>query len=429
MQVIKFQDEIINGADESTLKWTEVTGKEELMVEVFTSEQLFEDLSMYWKRLQERTDSAIYMSYEWVYHWWKHFGKNKQRSLFIVTVWDGTKLIAVAPFYKGYSAFGSLKLETRLQIIGSGGSRNEQLGYLRENGISDCVDFLVDPSYSDPVANLLAEDILTHSFLGVDVIKFNQAGDDSFIMSYLLPRLQNRFPNMTIQQSDTCRYINLEEKSLKKDIDNIQSGTPDQEYVIENVADSMRDIEKAAEDLISLHQNRWNRLGFPGSFRDDRFLGFFKDMLKYAFENNWLWFKHIKDSDGVCASRMVLKYNGRYYDFISGFNVDSSSSKYSPHINLLSDLMRDGIDGDVQRIELRDNEEPIYLASSGFKKWRINISLRKKKLNIPWLLNRIAAIWYKYAVREKRIIKAQRQKGILKMLQGYISLRWKSIRG
>ncbi len=186
MQVIKFRDETINGADESTLNWREATVKDELMVEVFTSEDLFEDLSMYWKELQQRVDAKVFMSYEWASNWWKHFGNNKQRSLFIVTVWDGTKLVAVAPFYKGYSAFGSIKLETRLQIIGSGGSQNEQLGYLDDYSISDFLDFVVDPSYKQPVADLFAEDIMTHSFLGVDVIKLHQVGYDSFIMNVLV---------------------------------------------------------------------------------------------------------------------------------------------------------------------------------------------------------------------------------------------------
>lgn len=426
MQVIKFRGETINGADESTLEWTEVTGKEELMVEVFTSEHLFEDLSLYWKKLQQRTDSSIYTTYEWAYHWWKHFGKNKQRSLFIVTVWDGTRLVAVAPLYKGYSTFGSLKLETRLQIIGSGGSRNEQLGYLKNDSISDSLDFLVDPLFSVPVADLLAEDVMTHSFLGVDIIKLQQIGNDSFIKNYLMPKLQNRFPEMTIHQTNT-RYIDLEDESVEEDVKHILSGIQDQEYTIENVASSPEEVEKAAEDLITLHQKIYNRLGFPGAFDDDRFIDFFKDTLNYAFENDWLWFKHFKDEEHIWASRMVFKYNGRYYDFISGFD-DSLPSNHLPRISLLADLVNDGMTEDIRRIELGDKEEHSYLASSDIKKWRIGISLRKKKLNIPWLLNRIGAFWYKYAIREKRLLEIQRQEGMVKMLGNYLRFRWQSIR-
>lgn len=444
MQVIKFRDETISGEDESTLKWTEVTNKEELMVEVFTSEKMFEDLSMYWNDLAKRADCKVYMSFEWAYNWWQHFGKNKQRSLFIITIWDGTKLVGVAPCYKGYSKFGSLKLETRLQIIGSGGSPNEQLGYLDDYGISDFLDFVVDRDYRSVIAKYLVEDMLTPEFLGVDVIKLHQAGDDSFIMNYLLPRLEEQTDDITVQHSDTCPYVDLsQQESLKGYIKEQKSNArrrirqtlraegAENEYVIEDVSENWEEVEKATGAIIDLHQSRWNRLGFPGVFYDQRFTDFFKDTLKYAFDNNWLWYKQAQDSEGVCALRMVLKFNGRYYDYISGFDELRPSSKYRPGIGLLVDLVQDGINDSIHRIELlRGEEEYKYdFTSETFKNWTVTIPIRKRKMNIPLKLNRAAALFYKYFTRESKLMNVQRQeKGILKMIPGYISFRWMSVK-
>lgn len=212
MQVIRFRDTTINGFDESTLNWTQATDKDELMVEVFTSQKLFKDLSIYWKELEKRADHTIYTSYDWMYNWWQQFGKNEQRSLYIITFWDGTKLVGVAPFYRGYSKFGSVILERRLQIIGSGGSCNEQLGYQLDSDVGDYLDMIVDPSYLRPVADLLAEDILSAKFLDTDVVKLHCGRNDSFVMNYLYPRLRdqitNSFDNSTLTISLRERKMN-----------------------------------------------------------------------------------------------------------------------------------------------------------------------------------------------------------------------------
>jgi hypothetical protein len=397
MEKIKFQGHAVNGDKVSTLKWSPTTDKDELLAEVFTSEELFEDLSTYWKELEKRSDCEVSMSYDWAYRWWKYFGKTKQRSLYILTFWDGTKLVGLAPFYKGYSTFGSLILETNLQLIGSCESSKDQNPDITSN-----LDIVVDRSYTDVVAELLA-DILTPEFLEVDIIKFHHVSDSSFIMNYLYPKLEDRIEGIMLEHTGTSSYIDLiqQEKSLKENIkDQKSNGRPanqsfhdnqwDKEFVIQDTTTSWQNIEKEIDRVIELYlSNRTNRFGSKGVFDEENFVKFLKDIVKSASDNNSLWFKQAFPEQGVRDSKIAVKYKQSYYDFFNGLNERHSSSTDYLDSSLLMNLVEDGISSGTERIELlrSENHSIDNVVVDSFKKWKLTIPLRDERSNVLRLLN------------------------------------------
>lgn len=416
-----------------------------LKIQVYESENSFEALSSLWHDLTKRTGGHIYMSNEWAECWWRYFGKNKQRSLFFITVWKLDELIALAPMYIGYSRLGPFIIERRLQIIGSGGSPNEQFGYLDDYGISDFLDFLVDEVYAKEVAFLLLDFFRSNKY-GIDTVTFHQAGDESFIMKYLYPLINESGMEYELLHTDNCPFIDLRNQvSLTRYIKQVKSNArrrfrqtiraieAEDGYVIESV-DTSKEITSAVERLINLHQNRWNQLGFPGVFHDRRFTGFFKEIVRTACSKNWLWFKQARDQSGVCALRMILKYNGRYYDYISGFDNDCPSSKYRPGIGLLLNLVENAIGEKVDRIELLRGEEGYKydFTTDNFKNWRLSLSVARQKNKIPTIVRlslKVTSLLYKYILRELRLIRVQyQQKGVLKMVWGYLNFRAQSLR-
>ncbi len=445
MKTTMFQEEIMSGQDFPDMAQNNKTTNGGLMVEVFDDEESFEDLSMYWKDLAMRTGATIYMSHEWAKSWWKHFGKNAKRSLFILTIWDGMKLVGLAPFYKGYSSIGSRVVESRLQLIGSGGSPNEQFGYLDDYGISDFLDILVDDEYLEKVNGLLIR-IIDSDYLEVDKINFHQARDDSFVMNHLYPGLQEQGLEVRAEQTDTCPFIDVSgQPSLKEYIKEQKSSArrrirktkratgPDETFAIKE-PESLEEVEKAVETLIKLHQERWNELGFPGVFYDDRFTSFFKELVRNAYNNNWLWFKEARDEKGICASRLILRYNGRYFDYLSGFDDNRDSAKYRPGIGLLINLVEDAIRGDVKKIELLRGEEyyKYDFTDQNFDNWRVSLrfdnksSLARKPVRKVFDL---IAFGYQRILTEIELMKVQYEKGgLIAMITGYTSFRWKSIK-
>lgn len=408
MEKIKFQGHAVNGDKASTLKWSPTIHKEELLTEVFTSEELFEDLSKYWKGLEDRSDCRVSMSYDWAYRWWKYFGKNKQHSLYILTFWDGTKLVGLAPFYKGYSTFGGLILETSLQLIGSSESSKEL-----NIDITNNLDVVVDRSYADVVAELLA-DTLASEFLEVDIVKFHQVSDSSFIMNYLYPKLQDRIEGIMLEHTDTSSYIDLlhQEKSLKENNkDQNSNGHPanqlfhdkhwDKEFIIKDTTTSWQNIEKEIDHVIKLYLNKSaKRSGSKGMFDEESVVKFLKDVVKSASDDNSLWFEQAFSEEGIGASKIAVKYKQSYYEFFSGLNKQRSSSTEQLDSALLRNLMEEGISRGTKRIELLSSENNTIdnFMTNSFKKWELTIPLRDERSNVLRLLNRIKISFYNYFI-------------------------------
>lgn len=401
---------------------------------------LFDD----WMELAELSNQTMCMFPDWVDSWWRHFGQNNHRSLYIITVRDDDKLVAIFPFYKGVTRLGKIILDQRLQILGSGGNENEQLGFTDDYGISDYLDFLVDPDYNESIADLFIT-LLINSELSQFRISLNHIRDDSYIKTHIYPRLIRKDWQIKVEKTDVCPYIEL------NGLDNILSFVeqaksnarrrfrqifraegPDKEYVIQD-AKTLDDIDEMTTNLIRLHQNRWNEIGYPGAFHDHRFRNFFKEITFSAYKNNRLWFKQAIDSSGVCASRMLLLYNGRYYDYMSGYDDNSPSSKHRPGIALLLNLIGDALDKKATHVDLlRGNEGYKYdFAQNELANWKIIIpalSNRKKMISISKKLLFASSFIYKHAKREILLMKVQYKKGgFFKMIVGYLKFRPQSI--
>lgn len=419
---------------------------ERLTIKLTRTEEQFTALEEHWQKLAEETRATIFMSYEWARNWWKHFGSHPRRELNILTVWDGSRLVALAPFYRGSTSVGPFGIENRLQLIGSGGSPNEQLGYLDDYGISDFLDILVSEEYREPVADMICE-IIDSGYLSADRLVFHQARDDSFIMQHLYPRLQETDLEYRVEQTDTCPYIDLrEQESLKGFIKQLDSSSarrrmrqtlraegPGEDFVIRE-PDNLEEIDRAVDELIGLHQDRWNEIGFPGVFYDRRFTRFFRDTISYAWENDMLWFKVAEDDRGNCAIRMSLSYNGRVFDYISGFDPNRPSAKYRPGIGLLIDMVKDAIEAGDESVELLRGEEGYKydFTDRNFNNWRLSLDLSGGSSLVKRTGRRVSdviALGYKHIRREARLMNVQRgQSGLLGMLPGYLSFRWQSLK-
>ncbi|MEX2351385.1 MAG: GNAT family N-acetyltransferase [Balneolaceae bacterium] len=413
---------------------------QELTLQIHTDERVFLTLNREWEKLARLSNQMICMSSEWAASWWKYFGRQKNRSLFIVTVYDNHKLVAILPFYKGATTFGGITIQRRLQLIGSGGSANEQLGFSDDYGISDFLDLIVDPEYRIRTAELCVRLLLSQE-LSDHQITFHESREDSYIMKTIYPLLKDSKRRVREEHTDTCFYIDVAQKAdfqdfIKKSKSNarrrfrqtLRARGIENEFIIEEPS-GPAEVEIMIGKLIQLHQNRWNKSGYPGVFEDERFREFFMEISFNAYRDKKLWLKQAVDEGGVCAVRMLLMYNSRYYDYMSGYDDDSPSAKYRPGIGLLLDLIENSFEKPIERIELLRGDESYKedFTELALKNWKITITeIRNWKsgwgLTIKML--QLCSIIYKYFNREKKLLKVQyRKAGIVNMISGYLKFR------
>lgn len=418
---------------------------QELTLRIHTDESVFSTLDTQWEELARLSNQMICMSSGWAASWWKHFGRHKNRSLHIVTIYDNQRLVAIFPFFKGITKAGSLSFQKRIQLIGCGVNPNEQLGFTDDYGISDFLDVIVDPEYSTRIANLFVKLLDSQEFAGYKII-FHQVRDDSYIKQTLYPLLENAKRKVRAKHTDTCPYIKLEQNGnlqefIKKSKSNarrrfrqtLRARGAGNEYLIEEPA-GMTDVEQMIDILIEMHQKRWNKIGYPGAFQDERFRAFFKEISITAYREERLWIKQAVDESGICAVRMLLKYNGRYYDYMSGYNDDSPSAKHRPGIGLLLELIENSFEQHIERIELLRGDE-------GYKQDFTKLSVNNWKIIIPetrqmrtgWGLPasiiQIGSNVHKYIYREKKLMEVQYKKaGMAFMVTAYFRFRCNTLK-
>src|SRR5690625_6740537 len=71
---------------------------------------------------------------------------------------------------------------------------------------------------------------------------------------------------------------------------------------------------------------------------------------------------------------MIIFYNGRYYDYISGFDANRPSAKYRPEIGLLLNLVEEALESGDDRIELLRGEEGHKhdFTASNLRNWKVS---------------------------------------------------------
>ncbi len=402
-------------------------------------------LTEQWSDLCVRSDSNIYLSPMWIQAWWTHFGKHPSRRIYMVSFWNDSQLVGLAPLFKGTTRIGSHLIETRLRIMGTGGSPNETIGYADDYGISDFLDVLVDRDHEEAVATFFAEFLKTE-LASIDSILFQQVGDESFILRRLMPAMYKAGLIVGIRHIDTCPYIPLQphpdikayvesvkpnaRRRFRQSLRAVESGS----LQILDTPESAEDLHTATETLIRLHQTRWNRIGYPGLFHDERFATFFNQVIYDARHQNQLWFKQMADADGVCASRLVLKHNNTYYDYLSGFDDRLASSKSRPGIGLLLTLIQDAITQDIGRIELlRGQEEYKFdFTHHTFQNWALWVEHPSKRAGMTRVARRVVSLiakMHKVIARESRLLDVQRKtSGLIAMTGGYVRFRYKILK-
>lgn len=406
-------------------------------IKLHDSPHALTELKSKWDDLVIRSKTPICMSFMWINKWWEHFGQHKHRSLYIITVWRGEKLVAIAPMYEGRSAIFGKTAYRRLQLIGSGGKLNEQLGFTDDYGISDTLDFIVDPDYTSPVSELLSGWCkLTLS--DFDTITFHQAQDDSFIKKHLYPKLKETDLKIDLEHTDTRPIVHLDGISSMKEYINKQKSSarrrlrktrkamkPGKQIAIRDFH-SLNEVDEAMDVIIDLHQQRWNSQGYPGMFYDQRFTNFFKDIVRTSYINNKLYFKHTTDEAGISSSRLLLYFNRRYYDYLSGIDITSPSSKYRPGYALLIDVIEKGINSKkIEAIDLLRGEEyyKFDFTDETVKNWKIVLHKSEKqtlgKRMSHGFIHTMSHI-YSRATTEKKLLGQQyRNVGFPKMFVSY----------
>jgi CelD/BcsL family acetyltransferase involved in cellulose biosynthesis len=199
------------------------------------------------------------------------------------------------------------------------------------------------------------------------------------------------------------------------------------------VVQSREELQEAFRELVRLHQERWNRLGYPGLFAGLRFRPFQDEVINRFLNNGWLWFKTIH-MDGQCiAARLGFKFKGCLYDYLSGLDTQSPAAHWRPGLALLVSMIEDAIQCNFRRVDLLRGSETykLELSSDIPYNWKILILSPGAKHKLRVGLHRIIRLLEfmgSKLILEKQILHVHyREHGLPSFIVRYIAFRSKRV--
>lgn len=318
-----------------------------------------------WNDLARKSSATIFQTHEWLSLWWKHFGAAGNRTLHILIFRHDEKLIGIIPLFLDAQILLGFRVYKRLRLLGCGVTNKNSHTALADSGPSDFLDFIILPEFRSRVVAMFLGYVLDHPFL-YDEVELVNILDEGIAKREIPGQLEALGLHCEVTRMEICPRLrtppSLEQylKGLNPHVRRrlLQAKkifARDDKYTIETVTNET--LPCAFSDLVKLHQLRWNRLGYPGLFYEPRFERFQEEMIRSCWDQGWIWFKTVRLEGVRIAARMIFQFNGRMYDYTTGFDDRSPGSKHRPGLAILLEALEDAITLNYHSVELLRGDE------------------------------------------------------------------------
>ncbi|MFA5362080.1 MAG: GNAT family N-acetyltransferase [Candidatus Omnitrophota bacterium] len=277
----------------------------------------FKELRHLWNQiLSESGSDNIFLTWEWMFHWWESF-EDKKDELYILTGVKEGKITAIAPLYlhKGYL--------NELRFLGSGIVCSEYLSFICRR--QDAQEF-ARQVYAYLRKNNRQWNILS--------LEGTLSGDSSITAIKILARAERM--DIHTRNKHRCFYLPLRDKRTagpqKEKIEyRIRKLSRKGKLGFEqNNGQSYAEVCLKYKTMAALHQKRWKHLqNKNGGLFDNRLFQKFMDKITAVFhEKHWLNISILTLDGKSIAAYYSFTFSGKIYGYLTGF--DPAYKNYSP---------------------------------------------------------------------------------------------------
>jgi hypothetical protein len=288
------------------------------IIEINKSDQFF-GLRHRWNKVLERSrDKNVFLTWEYLSTYWKHFGKDKK--LRILCAEDKDEVIAIAPLRQSYYGF----------MYPLGYNVVEPLGYrgLMPEG-ADYTGFILVEKEAECL-KLFLNYLIEHNDWDF-IYLFDVPGTS--VIPDLLQKVSTVIPKFEFNEGAICPYIPIPSsmdifmsglsrnfrKNLRKRMMKLKN---DYKKVELKRYDEFGSVEKAMKMFFELHQKRWKSKHVPGVFNTQEVRNFYIDVAKLFAENGWLALYFLTANDEPIAAQYAFEYDQKMYSCLPAFNPD-----------------------------------------------------------------------------------------------------------
>ena len=319
-------------------------------VKIITSTEEFAILEKTWNKLLSSSPADNYfLRWEWLWNWWQVYS-NKGDELRIIIIERGDGIVGIAPFYSRKRLLGRIFPVRRMMFLGT-----------QENGEGDvCSDYMnaiYKEGEAQPIIERIFETITGNNLCDeIYLSKINKCSETFPLLkkeaekyNYLL-KIDNEFSSPYIRLPKTWdEYMKTLSKSMRYNIRNERKKLQNYPQIQFKRIEQGKELESGYNELVRLHQSRWETRGYKGSFADKRFKMFHYEMMRMMMENGLLQLWFLSDQGTNYAAIYNISYNKKIYFYQSGIDLKEKRAAWG--ILLISHCIEEAIQ---QRMEEYD---------------------------------------------------------------------------
>lgn len=331
-----------------------------ISVAVIRTPEGFDGIRDSWEQILRVAPASAFQTFEWQHTWWKYFGGGK--SLWIVCVREGQTLVAIAPLFIDHRRIPGLRPFRHLRFIGA--------------PLSDYVDLIVRPGYEQVCIRTLAEFLKLNASLW-DLLDFESVSAHS----PTLPLIAGSFaaagvPSYTTESTPSpqvclsptwngilervgpqTRY-NIRRKFRR--LDRLK-------HEVERFALPTDNIREAITSFAELHGRRWNSLGYPSAFDNERHREFHIEIAERFAMRGWLRLYFLRVNDERVAVTFNFNYDNRIYMYQCNAHGPRDIMRLSPGLLVRCVSIMEGITEGITLFDFLRGMEPYKI--QGWKSW------------------------------------------------------------
>jgi CelD/BcsL family acetyltransferase involved in cellulose biosynthesis len=318
-------------------------------VESIIDAEGFERLRSEWNELLSSSPSdSVFLTWEWMFTWWKHLGG--RRRLSILTVRSAGELIAIAPLARRPPDYGRLSPFSALEFLGTG-----VVG-------SDYLDLIVKAGWEEDALPALAG----HLAQGQVMLGLSQVRKGSSLAFDLAGRIGQHGWEMSDTTTSVCPYIDLAGRTwesylaglgsshranLNRRLRNLNRGS------VLHFVEARNEGERREflAHLIDLHTQRRRELGGSETFQTPGLLAFHEEFTRLALQRDWLRLFLLHLDERPVAALYGLRYGRTFYFYQSGF--DPAYAKQSVGLVAMGLTIRRALEEGAAEFDLLHGDE------------------------------------------------------------------------
>jgi len=309
----------------------------------------FEKLGGEWNELLAASDSGgLFLTWEWLYTWWKHFGDG--RRLCLVTVRRDGRLEAIAPLALRPPQVTRLLPFRAVEFLGTG------------NVGSDYLDVIVRRGSEETAVAALADHLARERLM----LDLSQLRRGSCVATRLAEHLVGRGWTASEAATDVCPFVHLAGHSWQSYLETLGS---EHRYNLRrrlrkaNERSKVR-LEQAVSDeqrrealavLVELHNRRWRERGGSTALHTPALQAFHEELSLVALERGWLRLFVLRFDTTPVAAIYGFKYDRVAYFYQAGF--DLAYAKQSVGLITLGLFIKSVLEEGVEECDLLHGDE------------------------------------------------------------------------